>query len=500
MAILSKALLFLFFSTGLHAQPVIQWSQPFDAKKQPEWLGYQQGRYYFTQLSKDSGLQLWVYGKDGKQLCRSALDPKAFGKSFDYKWTFLNSNGPYHHFLEDIKKEGLRLAGLGSQNHCSPLAETEPLSKPGEVDFYSPYRTAISPNGDFKMKYRDIISTKGGILHYLILDKNGKIATYDSYNFGSLKGVLTEAYVDNAGRPYLLLRNYRTKKEREPGQADQFSVWVKLEKGKEPNVFPLDYPNLQLAGVDVLAAPDNGFFLAGFAYPFEGEPKNLIPRDVVTSSMDIRNNNKDIVANRLFLFHYNTNNGELTKKLDTEVPEYLLFDTASNKAEELIPYAIRQVYPAENGGYQLVCEQFQSTRMISGTNNNYYFKFYDIAVIETNAAQQPQQVWRFPKRQMGGAEASLLSTRVNGRLHILYSDLQENLNLPPGEKPKMAAGKDGKNGLFLATITGGIVVQKEILYPFQAGQPVPQVLLSTVTAPGEVMLMAKEGFGMLRLE
>lgn len=500
MRIIAGCSLLLYLSTSLYAQPVIQWSQPFDARKQPEWLGFHQGRYYFSQLSKDSGLQVWAYGPDGKQICRSAFDPKAFGKSFDYKWTMLNSRGPGHHFLEDIKKEGLRLSALGTQNDCTPLTAPEPLTKPGEVDFYSPYRTAISPNGDFKIKYRDFITTKGGILHYLIFDKNGNIAAYDSYNFGSLKGLLYEAYVDNSGRPYLLLRNYRTKKEREPGQAEQYSVWVKLEKGKEPKVYPLDYPNRQLAGIDVLPAPGNGFFLAGFAYAFEGEPKHLIPRDVVTSSMDIRTNNKEIVANRLLLFHFNTENGELTSKIETEVSQPLLFDTASQKAEDLIPYAIRQVYPAENGGYQIVCEQYQSVRMISGSNTNYYFKFYDIAVIETDAGQKPQQVWRFPKRQMGGAEASVLSTRKNGKLYLLYTDLQENLNLLPGEKPEWIAGKDEKNGLFMATMAGGKLERKEILYPFQPGQPVPQVLLSTVTAPGEVMLMAKDRFGLLKIE
>lgn len=500
MGIFSKVWLFLFFTTGLQAQTAIQWSQPFGSKNQPEWLGVQQGRYYFAQLSKDSGLQVWAYAPNGSQVCRSALDPKAFGKSVDYKWTTLRQDGPVHYFYEDIKKEGLRLAGLGTADGCAPLAAPEPLSKPGEMNFYSFYRTGNSPNGDFKIKYLDFITTKGGLLHYIVLDKNGKVATFDSYNFGHLKGVLTEAFVDNNGQPYLLLRNYRLKKDREPGQAEQYSVWVKLEKGKEPKVFPLDYPNLQLAGVDVLPAPENGFYLAGFAYPFEGEPKNLIPRDVVTSSMDIRNNNKDVLATQLFLFEYDTEKVELVKKMATGVPVHLLFDTASNKAEDLIPYAIRQVYPAQDGGFQLVCEQYQSTRMISGANNNYYFKFYDIAVIETNARQVPENVWRFPKRQTGGAEASVLSTRINNRLYLLYADLQENLNLPPGGKPKMAAGKDEKNGLVVATIAGGKLERKEILYPFQEGQPVPQVLRSTVIAPGEVLLMAKERFGVVKFD
>ncbi len=499
MGIFSKLWVFLLFSTGLQAQTAIQWSQPFGLKNQPEWLGVQQGRYYFAQLSRDSGVQVWAYGADGNLLCLSAQDPKAFGKSVDYKWTSLKQDGPVHYFYEDIKKEGLRLAGLGTSDGCTPLAAPEPLSQPGEINFYSPYLTGISPNGDFKIKYTVFTTTKGGLLHYIVLDKYGKVSTFDSYNFGQ-KGVLTEAFVDNNGRPYMLLRNYRLKKDREPGQAEQYSVWVKLEKGKEPKVFPLDYANLQLAGVDVLPAPDNGFYLAGFAYPFEGEPKHLIPRDVVTSSMDIRNNNKEVLATQLFLFEYDTEKAEMVKKMETGVPAHLLFDTASNKAEDLIPYAIRQVYPLEKGGFQLVCEQYQSTRMISGTNSNYYFKFYDIAIIETNAGQLPQNVWRFPKRQIGGAEASVLSTRINNRLHILYADLLENLNLLPGKKPEMAAGKNEKNGLFVATIKASKLERKEILYPYQEGQPIPQVLRSTVIAPGEIMLMAKDRFGILKLD
>ena len=207
-----------------------------------------------------------------------------------------------------------------------------------------------------------------------------------------------------------------------------------------------------------------------------------------------------MLATQLFLFEYNTEKSELVKKMETGVPAHLLFDTAKNKAEDLIPYAIRQVYPLEQGGFQLVCEQYQSTRMISGANSNYYFKFYDIAVIETGGTGQTENVWKFPKRQMGGPEASVISTRVNNRLHLLYADLLENQHLASGEKPALPSGKDEKNGLFIATIAGGKLERKEILYAFREGQPVPQILRSTVIAPGKVLLMAKEGFGVLKFD
>ena len=463
-------------------------------------MGYRHGQFFFTQTSKDSGVQVWAYGPDGQTFCTKGHDPKGFGKTFDYKWTTLTQNGPYHYYLENRKKEGMALSGLSSAPNCETATTQETLSKPGEIDFYGFYRTGVSPNGNFTIKYLDMITPKGGVLHYIILDSSGKVSTFDSYNFGHLKGVLTEAFVDNAGQPFLLLRNYRLKKDRQPGQAEQYSVWVKLQKGREAMVFPLDFPNLQIAGIDVLPAPGNGFFLAGFAYSFEGEPKHLIQRDVVTSSMDIRSNNKGLLASQLLVFEYNAEKMEVSKKIDTRIPPHLLFDILSNDADDLIPFAIRQVFPLEGNGFQLVCEQFQSLRMISGSGSNYYFKFNDVAIVEIGAGQDLKNLWRFAKRQSGGGEVSVLATRIHNRLHVLYADHQENLTLSPGVKPRAFSAKSEKSGLIITSFEDGRLTQRKILYPFQDGQPVPLVLLSAVVAPGEIMLLSKEKFGLLKLD
>lgn len=457
-------LLLLPGQPGYAQIPLFSWSDPFKAKGDSRFAG-----------SKDSSLYV-LQSKGNKEVVVRQFSPglrlndermMSFGTSdhpAQFLLSFVSDTGLVHfQYLFDNKKDSVILS-MGSIAVSSMKAGPTSFVQA----FYSSDRSKLLVCNFYfhrktKIVDRDfvVLSTKTSELLYS--------GTF-SYNY-TLEN--TDAIqVDNLGNAYFQNISYQRTGSKFSGKSKGIhSIRVFSPAGASAN-FTISFPGKYVPGIDIIQEDKDAVYIAGLSYDEDVRASR-------TSSAD------------LFLYRLDPAGLYYTDSVFTTVNG--LYPEGKLKAEDRLAYTIRHIYESQSGELVLVAEQYQQTI-------SQYLKkemYNDIACIRLNKDKDSGTAVRIPKLQFDFDNPSILSTFIDDKVFLLYNDLQENLSAT-GETVKYVANKNDKNGLFLVTIGKDNKYNKELLYGYDSGKPMPIILSSSIIHDRTILLCSDGQVGLLK--
>jgi hypothetical protein len=196
-----------------------------------------------------------------------------------------------------------------------------------------------------------------------------------------------------------------------------------------------------------------------------------------------------------------------TLKSSTKYELEGLYPEKPKKAEDYVPYKVRNIFYKKDGGSVVVAEQYKLvvvTRSTQyGTTTSYYYYYCDIAVIQINDKSEVVSVSKMPKYQMNAKNPSIVSTHFDGSTYIVYDDLEKNATAEGDKDTKKSTSgfftSDSKNALFLLTIAPSGEMKKEVIYSYKDSKIRPYIKGSSVISKNEIMLNANDQIGVLKI-
>lgn len=463
--------IFLLISTPALSQPLsFKWSDKVPTKGLVNFSGIRANQFFTSQSTDAKTVLLRTFDADLKLVQEETLPVD--GKNEDYLMSFVSDS-----FFVGIKAVTPgKKATILSFTKYNLFQKTEPTTtvvsemKGGYRGFvfayYSQDRSKILiTNFAFKA------STQTTERDFIVVDTKKASIMYSGTM--SSEGNSDDVGVSNEGLAWFsLTQNYREDGKRFGKIRFRQRILFYSTTGISNDLI-IQLNGKYTPGLDIVQGTSNNLFLAGFAYEDGADSKNLSKGE-------------------LYIYSVNAINGKLLDSVFT--PFNGLYPEGKVKLEDRLPYSIRSIYPTSTGGYIVLAEQYQ---FIIGQYANSQ-KFHDIAVIRLGKKFEFESATRIPKRQFGIDNPSFISTLVNDTLYLLYNDHIENLNAAPDEI-RYPANKQEKNGLFLLTIDGNLNPTKKLLYRYDSGQPMPDILKSYKLTDRKFVLPAEAQWGMLRV-
>jgi hypothetical protein len=285
----------------------------------------------------------------------------------------------------------------------------------------------------------------------------------------SIQGVNEQIGVANNGTVWLSALQVYSWKNRlvEKPKTQQKIIFVTPDtKEKE---FTIRFDDKYTPGFDFIQSNAGEWYITGFAYDNNSKVNRLS-------------------ISELFVYKVDSESGIVTDSTFTNFTG--LFPENKLNLEDRLPYTIKHLYKRNDGGYTVLAEQYQ---FIIGQYSNSQ-KYNDIACIQLSKDFSFESVVRIPKLQYGTDNPSFLSTVIGNTVYLIYNDLTENLNAE-GDKLSYPSNKQNKNGLFLISIDNKGKYKKQLLYDYSSGEPMPQILLSTVLNNDTILLTADSQIG-----
>ncbi|MBX3101678.1 MAG: hypothetical protein KF690_04155 [Bacteroidetes bacterium] len=259
---------------------------------------------------------------------------------------------------------------------------------------------------------------------------------------------MSQVQIDNMGNVYVLMRIYKERKERSRGQSTYYYKIVKLENPTGAvQEYELDLGEYYIEDAEMKVDLSNALVCTGFY----AEKK----RSDVTSGF--------------FIVKLNGANGQILQKFVNKVdglyPEKI-------KYSDKVPYYIRRMIPAKDGGLTVVAEQYEliiSTYTDSKGNVRTVYHYYYMDVVVIALDKDGKLAWncRIPKAQHtindNGIFSSIIAAEKNGKVYIIYND--NKLNLDVYEDKKLKNMKLGNKSMaMMAVVQPGGQYKKYALF------------------------------------
>lgn len=462
--LLCTFLLLVFTERCLAQIPRFTWSEKFNTKGDFRFVGFKDSSVYAVQHrgKNDAVLRSFTHGlklKDETILSFANVEAPA-----NYLLSFISDTGLVHvSYMHDKKKDSLFILTGGIRFFSMKAGSTSFVQA-----FYSADRSKLLIcNFYYHRKSRNadrdfiVLSTATGALIYS--------GTF-SYNY--ILETPESIDLDNLGNAYFGYATYQHTGSKLSGKSHAIHHIKLFSPRGTDTVFTFFFPGKYIPGIDVIQYNNNSTYIAGLAY--DGDVKASR-----TSSAD------------LFLYRIDPVRLFYTDSVYTTV--HGLYPEGKLKQDDRLPYTIRHIYEKTTGELIVVTEQYQQIISQYATKE----KFHDIACIRLNKDKGSGSAVRIPKLQFDLDNPSILGTMIHDKVFLLYNDLQENLSAT-GETVKYVANKKDKNGLFLITIGEDLTYKKELLYGYDAGQPMPVLLTGYAIDNGRIFLCSDEQVGLLK--
>lgn len=463
--------IFLLISTTSLSQPLsFKWSDKVPTKGLVNFSGIKGSQFFTSQNTDEKTVLLRTFDADLKIVQEETL--AVDGKNEDYLMSFVSDS-----FFVGVKAiTPGKKATILTFTKYNLFQKTEPITtvvsemKGGYKGFvfayYSQDRSKILiTNFAFKASTqtteRDfiVVETKtAGILYSGTMSSVGSNDDIGVSNEGLAWFSVTQSYREDGKRFGKFKARQRTIFYNATGISNDFTI--QLDGKYTP-------------GLEIIQGTGSNLYLTGFAYEDGADSRNLSKGE-------------------LYFYRMNAVNGRLIDSVFS--PFDGLYPEGKVKLDDRLPYSIRSIYPSNTGGYIVVAEQYQ---FIIGQYSNAQ-KFHDIAVLRLSKNFEFEAAMRIPKRQFDVDNPSFISTIINDTLYLLYNDHLENLEAAPNDI-RYPANKQEKNGLFLVTIDENLKPTKKLLYRYDSGEPMPNILQSYKLTDRKFALPAQAQWGVLRV-
>jgi hypothetical protein len=490
-------LLLLLATLGLNAQNVeLKWAEKIKTKGNVSILGGKSGRYYTLHRDSDDQLVGREYDKDLNFKSEKVISFNIDAKRYSYSGAYFIKDQIVHFIKENDRKADKNfLIGAFTDMNLKTSDKTLILDEADEdaLNFglrnISPDSTKVVVYNELKGKKKDPSTLNFKVYNsdftQVVLDKSAQLPIKSS------KFTTESVNVDNLGNVYVLAKVYKEKDEKVKGQSEFYFKLIVFNKEDKAKEFDFDYPEKEIESIDVIPGDNNTMVCTGFLKilnsGFFGKgKKTLISDEMFSANIDCKT---------------------LTLKSSNKYELEGLYPEKPKKAEDYVPYKVRNIFQRKDGGSVVVAEQYKlvvvTTYSQYGSRTSYYYYFCDIAIININSKSEVESVSKMPKYQMNAANPSILSTYYNGNVYIVYEDLEKNAEAENDKETKRSTksmfSSSSKNALFLLTVDSKGEMKKDIIYSYKESKIRPRILSSLVATPNEIMLNADDQLGVLKI-
>lgn len=221
--------------------------------------------------------------------------------------------------------------------------------------------------------------------------------------------------VDRQGNAYVLARVYKTRKERESGEANYFYKVLAYEaEGEKTTTYDLDLKDKTITDITFKVNRKNQLTCAGFYS--ERRNSNSMKG---TCFFTIDTEAKTVITEKIQAFE----EAFLAK---------LMSNRQARKGRELYKYYLDEIILRSDGGAVLIAEQYYvvTQTYYSGVgvnrvqNVSYTYHYEDIIILNINPDGSMAWATNVPKQQQSSTRAfsSYAQMIVKGKIHFIYND------------------------------------------------------------------------------
>ena len=459
-------IIFLFLFSTLQAQQ-IHWSEKVSSKGVLDYAGRAGNFYFTTQPQGTDKVLLHRFDADLKLVKEDIL---LIPKGHNYLLSFVTPTEFVHVVTQNENRKPTTVLLLKSnldnlsQTTTTLAAELKDGYRGVVYAHYSPDRSRILIT-NFSLKP----STSTINREFIVLDT--RTGTVQFSGSSTINGLNDEIGVTNTGLVWVTAMQITSKQIRllEKTKIQQQIIFIRPDN--QTGSYILRRDTKYIPSVDVVAGEGSTVYFSGFAY-------------------DNDTKGGRIPDNELFIYTVDCEKAQVTDSAFTTVSG--LYPANRLKAEDRLPYTIKQLHKKSDGSYTLLAEQYQFVAgQYSATS-----KYNDIACVQLNKDFSYATVTRIPKMQYGSDNPSFLSVWSGDTLHLFYNDHKDNLNAEE-DKIIYPANKTVKNALFHVWLDGANKPTKQILYDYANGEPMP-VIKGSLVENGEVVVVAEGMMGLMR--
>jgi hypothetical protein len=491
-----KFILLLLTISASSQKIELKWAEKINTKGEVFILGGKDGKYYTRHRNSDKQLVCRTYDKNlvlkNEEVVNFDLDEK----KYNYQGAYFLKDKIVHFITENKRKEdknylyaGITDLNLKTRDKTIVIDEADEDAYPFGARSVSPDSTKVVVYNELKGKKKDPSTLNFKVYNNtfteVLRNKSAQLPI-------KAKNFSTESVsVDNFGNVYILAKVYKEKDEKEKDQSKFYYKLIAFNNTDSAKEFDFDYPNKDIESIDVIPGDNNTFICTGFLKilnsGFFGKgKKTLISDEMFSSIIDCKT---------------------LTLKSAKNYELEGLYPEKPKKAEDYVPYKVRDIFVRKDGGTVVVAEQYKLViihyRTQYGTNTTYKYYYCDIAIININNKSEVESVSKMPKYQMNAENPSILSTYVDGTTYIVYEDLEKNAEAENDKETKRSTSSmfssSSKNALFLLSVAPSGEMKKEIIYSYKDSKIRPSVLGSRVINRNEIMLNANDQVGVLSI-
>lgn len=440
-------LLLLLATSTISAQSIeLKWAEKIKTKESVSIIGAKDGKYYTRHRNNDKNLVCRSYDNNMVLKDEKIVSFNLDEKKYMYLGAYFLKDKIVHFIEENVRKEDKNYLYAGITDLNLKTSEQTLVLDEADEDAIIFGNRSISPDSTKVLVYHEIRGKKkepntlsfkvyNASFTEVLLEKSAQLPI-KSRNFQT-----EEIKVDNLGNVYVLAKIDKEKEEKEKDQSKYYYKLIVFGKEDTPKEFDFDYPNKDIESIDVIPGENNTFICTGFLKTlnkglFGSGKKTLISDELFSAIIDCK-----------------------TRTLQTSTKYELdgLYPEKPKKAEDYVPYKVRNIFFKKDGGAVIVAEQYKLvivTRSSQyGTSTQYYYYYCDIATIQINNKSEVASVSKMPKYQMNAANPSIISTYFNGTTYVVYEDLEKNADAEGDKDTKRSSASifssSSKNALFL---------------------------------------------------
>ncbi|HEX8270984.1 MAG TPA: hypothetical protein VF581_13915 [Flavobacterium sp.] len=492
-----RYILFLLFiaATGYSQTAELRWAEKIKTKESVSVLGGKDGTYYTSHKDDDNRLIIRKYDKNLAMKSEKPLELDMDSKKKMYSGAYFVNDKIIHFIRETVRKEDKQYIygaisdlNLNTNKKIFVLDEAEDDAMTFGVLNISPDSTKILVYNELKGRKKD-----PSVLNLKVYNTSFTDVLFQktvSLPIKASKFDMTSVSVDNLGNIFVLAKIYKEKNQREKDQSLYSYKVFAFSKTAGDKEFDFDYPDRDIESIGLIPGANNTMICTGFLKilnkgMFGKGKKTLISDEVFTSVID---------GNSLAL--------KSATKFDLEG----LYPEKPKKAEDYVPYKVREIFYKPDGGSVMVAEQYKlvvtTHSTPQGTTTTYRYYYCDVAVIHINSKSEVESVSKMPKYQLNAANPSILATYYNGNTYIVYEDLEKNAEASTDKETKRSSAKmfssGSKNALMLLTVNAKGEMDKTPIFSYKDSKIRPSIRSSMVISPNEIIMNANDQIGVLK--
>lgn len=490
-------LLVLFTTISAGAQSIeLKWAEKIKTKEAVSIIGAKNGTYYTRYRNNDKNLVCRSYDNNMTLKDEKIVDFNFGEKKYMYLGAYFLQDKIVHFIGENVRKEDKNYLYAGITDLNLKTSEQTLVLDEADENAVVFGNRSVSPDSTKVLVYHEIRGKKKepNTLNFkvynasftdVIFEKEAQLPI-KSRNFQT-----EEIRVDNLGNVYVLAKIDKEKDEKEKDQSKFYYKIIVFGKEATPKEFDFDYPNKDIESIAIIPGENNTLICTGFLKTLN---KGLFG-----------SGKKTLISDELFSVIIDCKTSTLQTSTKYELDG--LYPEKPKKAEDYVPYKVRNVFFKKDGGAVVVAEQYKLvvvTRSSQyGTSNQYYYYYCDIATIQINNKSEVESVSKMPKFQMNAANPSIIATYYNGTTYIVYEDLEKNAAAEGDKDTKKSSASffssSSKNALFLLSVDSSGEMKKEIIYSYKESKIRPVISESRVVSKNEIMLNADDQVGLLKI-